>query len=221
MPMPMVALKQAVSGVFLAALIISILVVNLLSTMLSPGQHFIPFAPMLMINRRKYVDIWNVEQRTMDWKPCKWWKSKPLTPLPEKSNGYIKVECYGGLNQMQRDLCDGIGIDHLLNATFVLPNFEIAAYWNDTSGFADIFDVDYFIQQMEGFVHVVKELPEDLAGRKPVRVECHKWKGHFDYVESILPAFLDHIFIDITPVMSQRSDRYPIYAKVVHCFTLG
>ena len=98
----------------------------------------------------------------MDWKPCQWWKAKPLKPFLEKSNGYIKVECYGGLNQMQRYLCDGIGIAHLLNETFVLPNFEVAAYWNDTSDFADIFDVDYFIQQMEGFVHVVKELPEDM-----------------------------------------------------------
>lgn len=217
MLMPMAASKQAVSGVFLAAIVISILVVNLLSTMPYSGQHFIPFAPMLMINRRKYVDIWNVEQRIVDWKPCQWWKAKPLTPLPEKSNGYIKVECYGGLNQMRRDLCDGVGIARLLNATLVLPNFEVAAYWNDTSGFADIFDVDYFIQQMEGFVHVVKELPGDLAGRKPVRVDCHKRKGHFDYGESVLPALLDHTFIAITPAMSQRSDRYPIYAKAARC----
>jgi hypothetical protein len=29
-------------------------------------------------------------------------------------------------------LCDGVGIARLLNATLVLPNFEVAAYWNDT-----------------------------------------------------------------------------------------
>lgn len=213
MPMPMTALKQAAAGVFLAALVISILAVNLLSTMLSSGRHVSPFKPI----RSKDVDIWNVQQRVVDWKPCEWWKAKPLTHLTEKINGYIKVDCYGGLNQMRRDLCDGVGIARLLNATLVIPNFEVAAYWNDTSGFADIFDVDYFIQRMEGFVHVLKELPEDLAGRKPVRVDCHKRKGHFDYVESVLPALLDHRFIVITPAMSQRSDRYPIYAKAARC----
>ena len=76
--------------------------------------------------------------------------------LPAKSNGFIRVDCFGGLNQMRRDvsvldqcfllsphkaiidhvtllqLCDGVGITRLLNATLVLPKFEVAAYWNES-----------------------------------------------------------------------------------------
>lgn len=29
-------------------------------------------------------------------------------------------------------LCDGIAVARLLNATMVLPKFEVAAYWNES-----------------------------------------------------------------------------------------
>ncbi|KAL3374982.1 hypothetical protein AABB24_006468 [Solanum stoloniferum] len=118
---------------------------------------------------------------------------------------------------MRRDLCDGVGIARLLNATLVLPKFEVAAYWNESSGFEDVFDVDFFIQQMKGFVNVVKELPIEIASKDPVRVDCSKRKGQFDYVESVLPSLLKHGYISITPAMSQRRDRYPLYAKAALC----
>ncbi|GLT71716.1 hypothetical protein SLA2020_437140 [Shorea laevis] len=161
-------------------------------------------------------DIWSV-RRIAEWRPCKWWFQGHLTPLPAESNGYIRVDCYGGLNQMRRDFCDGVGIARLLNATLVLPKFEVAAYWNESSGFADVFDVNYFIQQMNGFVKVVRELPPEILSKEPFPVDCSKRKGQFDYVESILPSLLEHRYISFTPAMSQRRDRYPQYAKAALC----
>lgn len=127
------------------------------------------------------------------------------------------MDCYGGLNQMRRDLCDGVGIARLLNATLVLPKFEVAAYWNESSGFADVFDVDYFIQHMKGFINVVKDLPAELVSKEPFHVDCSKRKGHFDYIESVLPSLLEHHYISFTPAMSQRRDRYPLYGKAALC----
>lgn len=118
---------------------------------------------------------------------------------------------------MRRDFCDGVGIARLLNATLVLPKFEVAAYWNESSGFADVFDVDYFIQQMEGFVQVVKELPPEIVSKEPFHVDCRKRKGQFDYIDVVLPPLLEHQYISFTPQMSQRRDRYPHYAKAVLC----
>lgn len=118
---------------------------------------------------------------------------------------------------MRRDLCDGVGIARLLNATLVLPKFEVAAYWNESSGFADVFDVDYFVRRMSGFVKVVKKLPKEVASKEPFRVDCSKRKGHFDYIESVLPSLLEHHYISITPAVSQRRDRYPLYAKAAFC----
>ncbi|XP_073040092.1 O-fucosyltransferase 13-like isoform X4 [Primulina eburnea] len=118
---------------------------------------------------------------------------------------------------MRRDFCDGVAIAHLLNATLVLPKFEVAAYWNESSGFGDVFDVEYFIEQMNGFVQVVTELPAELASKVPIPVDCSKRKGLFDYVETVLPSLLEHHYISITPAMSQRRDRYPQYAKAALC----
>ncbi|KAJ0974600.1 hypothetical protein J5N97_016565 [Dioscorea zingiberensis] len=173
-------------------------------------------SPRFFSSARSKEEIWSVT-RLVEWRPCRWWTDRPLNTLPPKTNGFIRVDCYGGLNQMRRDLCDGIGIARLLNATLVLPKFEVAAYWNESSGFADVFDVDFFIQQTKGFVDIVKELPKEIAGKEPFRVDCSKRKGLFDYVEGVLPALLEHRFISITPAMSQRRDRYPSYAKAALC----
>ncbi|OIW04893.1 hypothetical protein TanjilG_24009 [Lupinus angustifolius] len=181
---------------------------------------FLLFPPSLFSQNQQpslgEVDIWNVK-RLVEWRPCNWWLQGHQTALPLEPNGYIRVDCYGGLNQMRRDFCDGVGIARLLNATLVLPKFEVATYWNETSGFADVYDVDYFIENMNGFVKVVKELPPEIASKEPVRVDCSKRKGQFDYVESILPSLLEHKYISITPAMSQRRDRYPLYAKAALC----
>ncbi|KAL2928296.1 O-fucosyltransferase 13 [Bienertia sinuspersici] len=162
------------------------------------------------------VDIWSL-RRVAEWRPCKWWLEEKPPALPGKTNGYIRVDCYGGLNQMRRDFCDGVGIARLLNATLVLPKFEVAAYWNESSGFADVFDVDHFIQQMDGYVQIVKELPLELASKEPFQVDCRKRKGQFDYVETVLPSLLQHKYISFMPQMSQRRDRYPHYAKAALC----
>ncbi|XP_023734247.1 O-fucosyltransferase 13 isoform X1 [Lactuca sativa] len=180
---------------------------------LSPSS---PFSQIPLYSAIGESDIWSAK-RILEWRPCKWWLQGHLTALPVETNGYIRVDCYGGLNQMRRDLCDGIGIARLLNATLVLPKFEVAAYWNESSGFTDVFDVDYFIQQLKGFIKVVKELPAEIASKEPVRVDCSKRKGQFDYIESVLPSLLKHHYISITPAMSQRRDRFPVYAKAALC----
>ncbi|KAL8465679.1 hypothetical protein ACS0TY_034959 [Phlomoides rotata] len=180
----------------------------------SPSFPFYQTPPNSSLSERAH--IWSL-RRLFEWRPCNWWIQGHPEPLPAKSNGYLRVDCYGGLNQMRRDFCDGVGIARLLNATLVLPKFEVAAYWNESSGFEDVFDVEYFIQKMNGFVQVVRELPEELASKEPFRVDCSKRKGSFDYVETVLPQLLEHHYISITPAMSQRRDRYPLYAKAALC----
>ncbi|CAM0911817.1 unnamed protein product [Alopecurus aequalis] len=158
--------------------------------------------------------IWE-QRRVAEWRPCGW--RRTAMPAPPTRNGYIRIDCYGGLNQLRRDLCDGIAVARLLNATMVLPKFEVAAYWNESSGFADVFDVDYFIEQTRGYVEVVKDMPEELSLQEPFKVDCRKRKGHSDYVETVLPALLEHRYISLTPAMSQRKDRYPSYVKASYC----
>ncbi|KAJ6932751.1 hypothetical protein NC651_008241 [Populus alba x Populus x berolinensis] len=231
-----VSVKPLFTAIFTLSLCLAIV-------LLSPSS---PFSSVLSNKQTGKSDIWGVK-RLVDWRPCKWWIHRPRIALPAESNGYIRVDCYGGLNQMRRDFCDGVGIARLLNATLVLPKFEAAAYWNESRwhmimrskcikpkdtlscllspadachlhyGFADVFDVDYFIQQMDGFIKVVKELPPEVALKEPFRVDCSKRKGQFDYIESVLPSLLKYQYISITPAMSQRRDRYPLDAKAALC----
>ncbi|KAL5756396.1 hypothetical protein ACOSQ2_021142 [Xanthoceras sorbifolium] len=206
-------IKVSVKPVFFTILTLSLFIALFL---LSHSSPFWSLSLTSSASSRGKSEIWSV-RRLVEWRACKWWLQGHLTSLPAKSNGYIRVDCYGGLNQMRRDLCDGIGVARLLNATLVLPKFEVAAYWNESSGFADVFDVDYFIQQLKGFIKVVKELPPEISSKEPFHVDCSKRKGQFDYVESVLPALLEHHYISLTPAMSQRRDRYPQNAKAALC----
>ncbi|WCJ40573.1 O-fucosyltransferase family protein [Euphorbia peplus] len=203
----------SVKPLFIAIFTISLFLAAIFLSPSSPFSSTLLSSPHLSSGN---LDIWSVK-RLIEWRPCKWWLQGHLTVLPAKSNGFIRVDCYGGLNQMRRDFCDGVGVARLLNATLVLPKFEVASYWNESSGFADVFDVDYFIQQIKGFVRVVKELPPNIASKEPFHVDCSKRKGQFDYIESVLPSLLEHQYISFTPAASQRRDRYPQYAKAALC----
>ncbi|EEF44775.1 conserved hypothetical protein [Ricinus communis] len=206
-----VSVKPLFIAIFTFSVLLAVILLSPSTTSFSSGQLSSPDS-----YTGKSLDIWSVK-RVLEWRPCKWWLQGHLSALPAESNGYVRVDCYGGLNQMRRDFCDGVGIARLLNATLVLPKFEVASYWNESSGFADVFDVDYFIQQINGFVKVVKELPPEIASKEPFRVDTSKRKGQFDYIESILPSLLEHHYISLTPAMSQRRDRYPLYAKAALC----
>ncbi|RXH82207.1 hypothetical protein DVH24_036548 [Malus domestica] len=58
--------------------------------------------PQIPSFARSKLDIWSVG-RMVEWRPCKqlhWF----YAALPSKSNGFIRVDCYEGLNQMRRDM---------------------------------------------------------------------------------------------------------------------
>lgn len=46
----------------------------------------------------------------------------------------------------------------LFNVIIVFLRFEIFLYWNDMSGFGDIFDVDFFLESVYSWVDVLWEL---------------------------------------------------------------
>eukprot|EP00249_Psilotum_nudum_P006251 c19584_g1_i3 orf=115-1035(-) len=70
---------------------------------------------------------------------------------------------------------------------------------------------------MDGFLNVVKELPANLVSKQPVFIDCPKKNIPFDYIDAILPSLLLHQVIILRPAASQRSDRYPMFAKAARC----
>lgn len=54
--------------------------------------------------------------------------------LPEKSNGYIRVDCYGGLNQMRRDVSNSLHIFVLVTCLLLLSSIIFTCANNFADG---------------------------------------------------------------------------------------
>ncbi|XP_058086930.1 rhamnogalacturonan I rhamnosyltransferase 1-like [Magnolia sinica] len=117
----------------------------------------------------------------------------PLLPLRVyNSNGYLKVSCNGGLNQMRAAICDMVTVARFLNLTLVVPELDKTSFWADPSTFGDIFDIRHFIDSLRDEVHIVKRLPKrlnrktisDLLVMPPV-----SWSNEKYYLQQILPLF--------------------------------
>ncbi|XP_024378475.1 O-fucosyltransferase 38 isoform X1 [Physcomitrium patens] len=111
---------------------------------------------------------------------------------PGISRGYLLVQSNGGLNQMRAGICDMVAVARILNATLVVPELDKRSFWQDSSNFSDIFDVDHFIEALRGDVHVVKSLPQEyLLAPKAVK-QFQSWSNVKYYVDIIAPVWRDY-----------------------------
>ncbi|XWS64230.1 hypothetical protein CRYUN_Cryun06bG0168500 [Craigia yunnanensis] len=109
-----------------------------------------------------------------------------------KSNGFLKVSCNGGLNQMRAAICDMVTIARLLNLTLVVPELDKTSFWADPSDFEDIFDVRHFIDSLRDEVRIVKRLPKRFSrkyGFHAFWMPPVSWSNEKYYLEQILPLF--------------------------------
>ncbi|CAI5532978.1 unnamed protein product [Closterium sp. Naga37s-1] len=106
--------------------------------------------------------LWGPVQQE-EWRQCDAPSRKYRdAPLPE-SNGYLQVFLDGGLNQQRISVCNAVAVARLLNATLLVPEFATNIFWQDSSQFADIFDLDHFISSLRGDIRIERRLPRHLA----------------------------------------------------------
>ncbi|KAL2322106.1 hypothetical protein Fmac_026485 [Flemingia macrophylla] len=115
--------------------------------------------------------LYNTKQMLKIWRPC--------------------FTCMSGI-------CDVVAVDKILNATLVIPHFEVNPVWQDSSLFAYIFDVDHFIDVLYDEVSIVKELPNDYSwstreyygtGIRATRIKIAPVQAITDcYIENVLPV---------------------------------
>lgn len=108
------------------------------------------------------------------------------------SNGFLKVSCNGGLNQMRAAICDMVTIARLLNLTLVVPELDKKSFWADPSNFEDIFDVRHFIDSVRDEVRIIKRLPKRFRrryGYQTLAMPPISWSKEKYYLEQILPLY--------------------------------
>ncbi|KAG2702413.1 hypothetical protein I3843_06G082300 [Carya illinoinensis] len=117
----------------------------------------------------------------------------PFLPARKyKSNGYLRVSCNGGLNQMRAAICDMVTVARLLNLTLVVPELDKMSFWADPSNFEDIFDVRHFINSLRDEVRIIKRVPKRFNrkhGLIPLEMPPVSWSNEKYYLQQILPLF--------------------------------
>ncbi|KAG8661726.1 hypothetical protein MANES_01G033200v8 [Manihot esculenta] len=105
------------------------------------------------------------------------------------SNGYLKVSCNGGLNQMRAAICDMVAVARLLNLTLVVPELDKTSFWADPSNFEDIFNVKHFIDSLRDEVRIVRRVPKRFnrkSGYKVLEMPPVSWSDEKYYLEQAL-----------------------------------
>ncbi|KAL6011887.1 hypothetical protein ACLOJK_002353 [Asimina triloba] len=75
-------------------------------------------------------------------------------------NRYLAIATSGGLNQQRTGITDAVVAARILNATLVVPKLDAKSFWKDSSNFAEIFDVDWFISFLSKDVKIIRQLPK-------------------------------------------------------------
>ncbi|TYI43992.1 hypothetical protein ES332_A01G206300v1 [Gossypium tomentosum] len=106
-------------------------------------------------------DLWSSSQSKFYYGCSNASKSFQSADMKTHPNRYLMIATSGGLNQQRTGIIDAVVVAYILNATLVIPKLDQHSYWKDTSGFAEIFNVDWFISSLSRDVEIIKELPRN------------------------------------------------------------
>ncbi|KAJ8771194.1 hypothetical protein K2173_025913 [Erythroxylum novogranatense] len=160
------------------------------------------------------------------WRPCV--ESGNATSLLDKDEGYLQVFLDGGLNQQRMGICDAVAVAKILNATLVIPHFEVNPVWRDSSSFMDIFDVDHFINVLKDDISIVKELPDEFSWStreyystaiRATRIKTAPVHASANwYLENVLPVVRSYGIAAISPFSHRLTfDNLPMDIQRLRC----
>lgn len=148
----------------------------------------------------------------------------PPSLLPNriyKSNGYLRVSCNGGLNQMRAAICDMVTVARYLNLTLLVPELDKTSFWADPSDFKDIFNVKHFVNSLRDEVRIVKSLPKKF--NRKTRSTMYSmppvsWSTEKYYTKQILPLFRRHKVIHFNKTDARLANNgLPLELQKLRC----
>ncbi|XP_014502811.1 uncharacterized protein At1g04910 isoform X1 [Vigna radiata var. radiata] len=172
------------------------------------------------------ASVWKYKRKLREQKPC-----PNLTALHREHfmspglNGFLIVEANGGLNQQRSAICNAVAVAGLLNAILVIPQFEFHNVWKDPSEFGDIYDEDLFISTLDGYVKVVRELPEALMERHNynmsniTNIKVQAWSPVSYYLGVVSPILQKEGVIRIAPFANRLAMSVPPHIQFLRCLT--
>ncbi|MQM05983.1 hypothetical protein Taro_038804 [Colocasia esculenta] len=186
--------RQVVAG-FLTVYMFTMLGNMVKQEQFSSPQAKLPGAP------NAHFDVVRVEEEDVDtgppvnegpWKaqgkgltPC--W-SKPDPKKPETSRGHITFSLAYGPEHHVSQVAAAVVIARYLGAALVLPDIR-GSELGQKRKFEDIYNVDKFIESLDGVVKIVKELPSEVKTQKPAVVKV-TGRVTVDYIrKNIEPIF--------------------------------
>ncbi|KAI3464472.1 hypothetical protein Pfo_021135 [Paulownia fortunei] len=145
---------------------------------------------------------------------------QPVSPGLQR---YLVVEANGGLNQQRSSICNAVAVAGLLNATLLIPRFDLHNVWKDPSEFADIYDEDHFISSLKDFVMVVRDLPNELmesynfsiSNIPSIRVQA--WASARYYLDEVYPVLKETRVVRISPFANRLATSIPPDIQFLRC----
>ncbi|KAH9310673.1 hypothetical protein KI387_025708, partial [Taxus chinensis] len=139
---------------------------------------------------------------------------------PERgANGYLMIAASGGLNQQRTGITDAVVVARILNATLVVPELDHHSFWKDTSNFADIFDVGWFISSLLNDVTIVKEVPESVKQEieRPYTMRVPRKSTQHFYQNRVLPMLLSRRVVKLTKFDYRLANKLDLDLQKLRC----
>ncbi|CAN1288488.1 O-fucosyltransferase 39 [Linum perenne] len=152
-------------------------------------------------------DIWD-PLTDQGWKPCI--RSTDSPSVPETSEGYLQVFLDGGLNQQRMGICDAVAVAKMLNATLVIPHFEVNPVWKDSS-VAVVRELpdEYFWSTREYYAAAIRDTRIKTA---PVHASAN-W-----YLDNVLPVLQSYGIAAVAPFSHRLTfDNLPDEIQQLRC----
>ncbi|CAI9117683.1 OLC1v1019133C1 [Oldenlandia corymbosa var. corymbosa] len=188
--------------------VLSIAVILLVIFMLAIMKTFNSPLPPADIN----VDTLWQSAAAGGWRPSSAPRSHWPPPTKE-TNGYLRVRCNGGLTQQRTAICNAVVAARIMNATLVLPELDANSFWNDTSGFKGLYDLEHFVKTLRNDVNIVERMPEfwEKNGKrkkiKPFKIDPPRDAPISWYETKALEKMREHGAIYLSPFSHRLAEE--------------
>ncbi|XP_073143812.1 O-fucosyltransferase 10 isoform X2 [Henckelia pumila] len=167
-------------------------------------------------------NLWRYKRKGKEQKPCSNATAR-LQPVSSELQRYLIVDANGGLNQQRASICNAVAVAGLLNATLVIPHFDLHNMWKDPRQFSDIYDEDHFISTLRDYVTVVRDLPKALTENYDFNISdipnfrVYAWASARYYLDEVYPVLQENKVIRISPFANRLATSIPPHVQYLRC----